>query len=57
MMTLGSFAVPLALAFGGLLYLYLQASKEGLHDALRSLKEKRDRSARRKGEFGLRNAS
>lgn len=49
LMTLGSFAVPIGLVFGLLVYLYSAANKEGLADALRHLKEKRDRSKKRKG--------
>lgn len=49
LMTLGSFAVPIGLVFGLLVYLYSAAKKEGLVDALRHLKEKRDRSKKRKG--------
>jgi hypothetical protein len=52
LMTLGSFAVPISLVFGLLVYLYVAASREGLADALRHLKEKRDRIRKRKGTHG-----
>ena len=50
LMTLTSFAVPIGLFFLVLMYLYMKADKEGLQDVLRNLKQKRDRSAKRKGD-------
>mmetsp|Transcript_27398 Transcript_27398/g.45673 ORF Transcript_27398/g.45673 Transcript_27398/m.45673 type:complete len:154 (-) Transcript_27398:101-562(-) len=40
---------PIVLVLSGLLFLYMQASKEGLADALKNLKARRDRSGKRKG--------
>ena len=40
---------PMLLLFGGLGVLYFQASQEGLSDMLKSMKKKRDRSAKRRG--------
>jgi len=42
--------LPIALPILGLLICYYQASKEGLSDVLKALRQKRDRSAKRRGQ-------
>jgi len=41
--------MPIVLVMGGLLFLYYQAAQNGLYDALKNLRKKRDRSFKRKG--------
>jgi len=43
-----AFIIPIGLPVLGLLYCYYMASAEGLHDILKSIKAKRDRSAKRR---------
>lgn len=43
-----SFLFPILLPLAGLAYCYYMASKEGLHDVLKSLKAKRERSSKRR---------
>ena len=53
MLTVLALGVPVLILFGGLLVIYYQASREGLHEMLKNLKQKRDRSTKRKGERPL----
>ena len=53
MLTVLALVVPVLILFGGLLVIYYQASREGLHEMLKNLKQKRDRSTKRKGERPL----
>ena len=52
-LTVLALGVPVLILFGGLLVIYYQASREGLHEMLKNLKQKRDRSMKRKGERPL----
>ena len=49
MNTLLGLGIPVGLLFGGLLFMWYQASQEGLYEVLKTLKLKRDRSQKRKG--------
>ncbi|KAL1528089.1 hypothetical protein AB1Y20_009455 [Prymnesium parvum] len=47
-LVLMSFLLPIVLPLAGLGYCYYMASKQGLHDALKSLKARRERSQKRR---------